>query len=50
MCVCVSVAVGMGECVREREREMEVACEGGVDLGLEALSSDAHSVFLLTDC
>jgi hypothetical protein len=23
---------------------------GGVDLGLEALSSDAQSVFLLTDC
>jgi hypothetical protein len=50
VCVCVCVSVGMGECVREREREREVACEGGVDLGLEALSSDAHSVFLLTDC
>jgi hypothetical protein len=38
--------------VRERERETkrEGACGGGVDLGLEALSSDAHSVFLLTDC
>ncbi len=46
MCGCVCLC-GHG---REREREREGAYGGGVDLGLEALSSDAHSVFLLTDC
>ncbi len=34
----------MRERKREREGGREGACRSGVDLGLEALSSDAHSV------
>jgi hypothetical protein len=43
--ICVSVCVSLWAWESAWEREREGACGGGVDLGLEALSSDAHSVF-----